>query len=84
MSNISAASFPESWESPPPGSGEDLRGLLRHIWNSAVSRSVHLEKSQSHLNPLSPQINLARRDLNVPRCKQFLLVLLQPSHAAQH
>ena len=49
-----------------------------HLELSRASHSAHLEKSQSHLNPLSLQINLVCRDLNVPRCKQFLLGLLQP------
>lgn len=35
MFKISASSFPGSWESPSPRSGEDLRGLLKHIWHSA-------------------------------------------------
>ena len=49
-----------------------------HLELSRGSHSAHLEKSQSHLNPLSFQINLGCWDLKAPWCKQFLLGLLQP------
>lgn len=53
MFNVSASSIPETRESPPPGGGGDLRGLLRHTG----IRQSFLPRAPEEV-PIPPQVCL--------------------------
>ena len=84
MPSIAASSFPESWESPSFRNAEDLRGLLKHIWNSAELLTVHTWRNPSPTSTLShSRLILYVGILMFPDVNSSFLGCYSPSQAAR-
>lgn len=84
MPSISPSSFPESWESPSFRNAEDLRGLLKHIWNSAEVLTVYTWRNPSPTSTLShSRLILDVGILMLPNVNSSFLGYYSPSQAAK-